>query len=56
MDTLIQNAVCDRAVELADAYASAFIACMPNVRSSDELQSALSGLLLTYVAEVAGVS
>lgn len=56
MDTLVlHTAIRQRAVALADNYASAFITALPKASSEEELQAALAGLLLTYLAEVAGV-
>lgn len=55
MDTLLHDAVRERVTALADDYASAFVASLPQARSEDELRQATSGLLLTYLAEVAGI-
>jgi uncharacterized protein Veg len=55
MDTLLHEAVRDRITRLADAYASVFVAALPQAESDDELRAAVSGMLLTYLAEVAGV-
>lgn len=55
MDTLLHDAVRERVTALADDYAAAFVASLPQARSEDELRQATSGLLLTYLAEVAGI-
>lgn len=55
----METAVClevDRVVALADDHAAAFIDCMSQARSLGELQSALSGSFLAFLAEAARVT
>jgi len=41
----------DRVVELADEFAAQFVDALPHAASEDELRQALSGTLLTFLAE-----
>jgi hypothetical protein len=50
MDTAVRDAV-ERVVSLADSHAAEFIDCMSQARTSAELQAALSGSFLQFMAE-----
>jgi len=50
MDTMVRSEVA-RIVALADEHAAAFIDCMPQARTSAELQAALAGSFLAFLAE-----
>ena len=54
VDTLLDDAVRDRIVARADAYAALFVASLSEAESEDQLREAVSGMLLTFLAEVAG--
>jgi len=55
VDTAVRSAV-ERVVALADEHAAAFIDCMGQATSVDELTAALSGSFLAFLAEAARVS
>jgi hypothetical protein len=55
MDTAVRDAV-ERVVALADEHATAFIDCMGQATTLAELQSALSGSFLAFLAEAARVN
>jgi hypothetical protein len=55
MDTAVRVAV-DRVVALADEHAAAFLDCMSQAQSQAELQAALSGSFLSFLADAARVS
>lgn len=55
MDTAVRNAV-ERVVVLADEHAAAFIDCMSQATTMAELQAALSGSFLAFLAEAARVN
>ena len=55
MDTAVRGAV-ERVVALADVHAAAFLDCMSQARTKAELQSALSGSFIAFLAEAARVS
>ena len=55
MDTAVRDAV-DRVVALADQHAAAFLDCMGQATTQAELQSALSGSFLAFLAEAVRVS
>lgn len=55
MDTAVRLTV-DRVVALADEHAAAFIDCMSQAADLAELQAALSGTLLTFLADAARVT
>jgi hypothetical protein len=55
MDTAVRDAV-ERVVALADAHAAAFIDCMGQASTMAELQAALSGSFLSFLAEATRVS
>lgn len=55
MDTAVRHVV-DRVVALADEHAAAFIDCMSQARTREELQSALSGSFLSFLAEATRVT
>jgi len=55
MDTAVQAAV-DSVVALADDHAAAFIDCMSQATTLAELQAALSGSFLSFLADAARVS
>jgi hypothetical protein len=50
MDTAVRDAV-ERVVALADEHAAGFIDCMSQARTQAELQAALSGSFLAFMAE-----
>lgn len=50
MDTAVRDAV-ERVVSLADVHAADFIGCMSQARTQSELQTALSGSFLAFLAE-----
>ena len=54
MDTTVRTEVA-RVVALADDHASAFIDCMSQARSLDELRVALSGSFIAFLAEASRV-
>jgi hypothetical protein len=56
MDAVLDDAVRDRIVARADAFAILFVASLPEAESEAQLREAVSGMLLTFLAEVAGVS
>jgi hypothetical protein len=55
MDTAVRDAV-ERVVSLADSHAAAFIECMGQATTLAELQAALSGSFLSFLADAARVS
>lgn len=55
MDTAVRDAV-ERVVALADSHAAAFIDCMGQARTSAELQAALSGSFIAFLADAARVN
>ena len=55
MDTAVRNAV-ERVVALADEHAAAFIDCMGQATTADELQAALSGSFIAFLADAARVN
>jgi hypothetical protein len=55
MDTAVRDAV-DRVVALADTHAAAFIDCMSQATTQAELQAALSGSFLSFLAEATRVT
>ena len=52
MDTAVRTAV-ECVVALADEHASAFIECMSQATTLEELHAALSGSFLAFLADVA---
>jgi len=56
MDALLEDAVRDGIVARADAYATLFVASLPEAESEDQLREAVSGMLLKFLAEVAGAA
>jgi len=55
MDTAVRDAV-ERVVALADEHAAAFIDCMSQATTLAELQAALSGSFIAFLADAARVS
>ena len=55
MDTAVRDAV-ERVVALADSHAAAFLDCMGQATTLAELQAALSGTLLSFLADAARVT
>lgn len=55
MDTAVRASV-ERVVALADQHAAAFLDCMSQAGSMAELQAALSGSFIAFLAEAARVS
>jgi hypothetical protein len=55
METAVRSAV-ERVVALADEHAAAFIDCMGQAQSEDELQAALSGSFIAFLADAARVT
>ena len=55
MDTAVRNAV-ERVVALADEHAAAFIDCMGQATTEAELQAALSGSFIAFLADAARVT
>lgn len=55
MDTAVLPSI-ECIVALADEHAAAFLDCMHQAKTLAELQAALSGTLLTFLADVARVT